>query len=120
MIYKVMNGFKDIDDHGTIYKPGEKYPKGDYKPSQKRIAELSKEHPKYKRVFIEEVEEKSNESIERLTATDIKKMNKAPQEELIVNLNGDPSEASNEEERIALILDLQKQLEENEKPSPEK
>jgi hypothetical protein len=36
-------------------------------------------------------------------------MNKGPQEEKIVELGGDPNEAKNEEERIALILKLQEQ-----------
>lgn len=55
-MYKVINDFKDKLDEGTHYKKGDIYPKGDYKPTKKRIAELSKEHPQYKCAFI--VEEK--------------------------------------------------------------
>jgi len=57
MAYKVINRFKDTQDNNTVYEVGEEYPKGEYKPTKKRIAELSKEHPKYKRIFIEEVKE---------------------------------------------------------------
>ncbi|WP_264737304.1 hypothetical protein [Cytobacillus firmus] len=53
--YKVVNDFTDLEDNNTHYKYGDEYPKGDYKPSKKRIEELSKLHPKHKRVFIEEV-----------------------------------------------------------------
>lgn len=57
MSYKVINKFIDTADNNTVYHVGEEYPKGSYKPTKKRIAELSKEHPKFKRVFIEEVKE---------------------------------------------------------------
>lgn len=54
-MYKVINEFKDLQDDRTRYKIGEEYPKGEYKPTKKRINELLKIHPKYKRAFIEEV-----------------------------------------------------------------
>ena len=57
--FKVVNDFTDLEDNKTLYKVGEEYPKGDHKPSKKRIEELSGVHPKYKRVFIEEVKEES-------------------------------------------------------------
>jgi hypothetical protein len=57
MTYKVVNDFIDTQDNNKHYKVGETYPQGDHKPTKKRIAELSKTHPKYKRIFIEEVEE---------------------------------------------------------------
>lgn len=53
--FKVVNDFTDLEDNNTLYKTGEEYPKGDYKPSKKRIEELSGVHPKHKRVFIEEI-----------------------------------------------------------------
>ncbi|WP_277585845.1 Rho termination protein [Psychrobacillus antarcticus] len=56
MGYKVKNKFKDKFDNNTLYNAGDDYPKGDYKPTEKRIDELSKEHSSYKRVFIEKVE----------------------------------------------------------------
>jgi len=56
-MYKVLNPFKDSKDGKRDYKKGDEYPKGDYKPTKKRIAELSKEHPKYKVAFIEEVKD---------------------------------------------------------------
>jgi hypothetical protein len=55
MPYKVINPFYDKEDNKKHYEVGDEYPKGDYKPTKKRIVELSKEHPEYKRVFIEEV-----------------------------------------------------------------
>jgi hypothetical protein len=55
MPYKVINRFIDKEDNNTSYEIGEEYPKGDYKPSKKRIEALSKQHPKYQRAFIEEV-----------------------------------------------------------------
>lgn len=56
MPYKVINGFVDLEANKTNYEVGDEYPKGDYKPTQERIEELSAVHPKYKRIFIEEVE----------------------------------------------------------------
>jgi hypothetical protein len=58
LAHKVINKFRD--DDGTIYEVGDEYPKGDSKPTKKRIEELSQDHPKYRRFFIEEVKEKSN------------------------------------------------------------
>jgi len=55
--YKVINKFYDLADGNTFYNVGDTYPKGDYKPTKKRIEELSKKHPEYKRIFIEEVKE---------------------------------------------------------------
>ena len=60
-MYKVINEFKDTQDNRKHYKVGEVYPKGDYKPTKKRIAELSKEHPQYKVKFIEKVVEEEKE-----------------------------------------------------------
>jgi hypothetical protein len=124
MPYKVVNLWrdtedpKDSDDNPLIYEPGEPYPReGDYEPSDERIAFLSKKHPEYNRVFIKWVEPSDDEDSNLLTKTEIKKMNKEPQEKLITSLGGDPSKAKNEDERIELILELQ---EENKEPSPEK
>lgn len=55
MPYKVINPFYDKEDNNNHYNVGDEYPKGDYKPTKKRIAELSNQHPKYNRSFIEEV-----------------------------------------------------------------
>ncbi|USK56571.1 hypothetical protein LIS82_08910 [Cytobacillus solani] len=57
MSYKVINRFYDKEDNNTLYEVGEDYPKGDHKPTKKRIEVLAKEHPKYKCVFIEAVKE---------------------------------------------------------------
>jgi hypothetical protein len=57
MVYKVLNRFRDKENDDVIYEVGETYPKGNYKPTKKRIAELLKEHSRYKRVFIQEVKE---------------------------------------------------------------
>ncbi|CRK80310.1 hypothetical protein [Neobacillus massiliamazoniensis] len=55
MAYKVVNEFIDTHDNNTHYLVGEEYPKTGSKPTKKRIEELSKPHPEYKCVFIEEV-----------------------------------------------------------------
>jgi len=60
MEYKVINRFIDIDNNNTVYEVGEGFPKGDSKPTKKRIEELSKPHPKYRISFIEE--EKTSKS----------------------------------------------------------
>ncbi|USK46343.1 hypothetical protein [Cytobacillus oceanisediminis] len=57
--YKVVNDFTDLEDNNTRYKVGDEYPKGDHKPSKKKIEVLSNLHPKHKRVFIEEVKEET-------------------------------------------------------------
>jgi hypothetical protein len=55
-MYKVINNFIDKQDKSILYKKGDVYPKGDYKPTKKRVAELTKVHPRHKCAFI--VEEK--------------------------------------------------------------
>ena len=57
MPYKVVNRFIDTKDNDTLYEVGDTYPKTSKKPTKKRIEELSKKHPKYNRVFIEEIKE---------------------------------------------------------------
>lgn len=54
-MYKVINTFKDLRDGGHEYEVGKPYPKGDEKPTKKRIEELTKVHPIHKVAFIEEV-----------------------------------------------------------------
>lgn len=61
MAYKVINEFIDKHDK-TLYKVGEVFPKGNAKPTKKRIEELSKKHQKYKVSFIEEVQEEKKPS----------------------------------------------------------
>jgi hypothetical protein len=62
MAYKVINKFRDSQDDNLIYEVGDEFPKGNYKPTKKRIEELSKQHPKFKRIFIEEVKEDKSKS----------------------------------------------------------
>lgn len=50
--YKVINAFYDTEDNNTHYDVGNPYPKTDFKPTKKRIEELSKKHPEYKVAFI--------------------------------------------------------------------
>ncbi|MCM3454407.1 hypothetical protein M3685_10670 [Heyndrickxia oleronia] len=57
MPYKVINDFRDKENNNIIYRKGDTYPVEGYKPSKKRITELSKEHPEHRLVFIEEVKE---------------------------------------------------------------
>jgi len=58
MSYKVVNKFNDSQDNNLLYEIDDGYPKGKHKPTKKRIEELSMVHPKYKVVFIEEIEKK--------------------------------------------------------------
>ncbi|MFD2638389.1 hypothetical protein [Piscibacillus salipiscarius] len=115
MNYQVNNRFRDTQDPNdsdkdkVIYEEGDPFPREGYEPSQERLQELETEHPTYKRVFIKKVEKPNKQESELLSKTDIRKMNKGPQEELIQQLGGNPDEASNEDERIELILKLQEQ-----------
>ncbi|WLR52459.1 hypothetical protein LC040_06035 [Bacillus tianshenii] len=103
MPYKVINRFLD-KENGTLYEVGDEFPKGNTEPTKERIVELSKKHPKYQKAFIEELKDDGA----ALTKTELKKLNKSEQEQLIKDLNGDPSNAKNEEDRVTLILKLQK------------
>lgn len=62
MGYKVIKTFKDKEDNNKQYKAGDVYPKGDYKPTKKRLEELSEIHPKYNAAFIEEVKEEEKKT----------------------------------------------------------
>lgn len=54
MSHKVENTFKEKYDNNRVYEAGKPYPQGDYKPTKKRIEELSAKHPEYGVVFIKE------------------------------------------------------------------
>lgn len=41
MMYKVLETFSDIKDHGYIYAEGDEYPREGMEPDEKRISELS-------------------------------------------------------------------------------
>lgn len=56
-----------------------------------------------------EVQEPSNPDGEKYTKASLKKLNKEQQEEIITELGRNPEETKNEEERIALILELQEE-----------
>ena len=61
MAFKVLNKFKDKDGH--LYQAGDVYPaEGKKAPAKKRVEELSQKHPKYKKVFITEVEKQAEEA----------------------------------------------------------
>ncbi|MEK4148922.1 termination factor Rho [Robertmurraya sp. FSL W8-0741] len=60
MPYKVVNRFKDIK-HGHIYEVGEVYPAEGEKATKTRLEQLATTKNKYKKVFIEKVEEESND-----------------------------------------------------------
>lgn len=108
MAYIVVNRFKDLDDENRVYKVGQEYPQGNYEPTEERIAQLSAVHSKYKRVFIEKVEDGSGDKGNiGYTQAELKKLNKAEQEEIISDLNGDLGTVKNEDERITLIIQLQ-------------
>ena len=55
MKYKVLHSFRDKDNNNILYEAGKEYPRGGYKPTKKRIEELSKKHKHHKVAFIEEV-----------------------------------------------------------------
>lgn len=57
----------------------------------------------------ETLQEPSNSDSEKYTNASLKKLNKEQQEEIITELGGNPEETKNEEERIALILELQEE-----------
>ncbi|MDX8359821.1 hypothetical protein [Cytobacillus sp. IB215316] len=108
MPYKVINNFIDKETN-SFYEVGEEYPKDNEEPTEKRIDELSKKHPKYRKIFIEEIESdlKDDGSDESFSESELKNMTKSEQEKIIIDLNGDPKSAKNEGERIKLILQLQ-------------
>lgn len=64
MGYKVINAFKDKEDNNRKYKLGDPYPKGDYQPTEERFEELSKNHPKENKTFIQAFESEE-ERVER-------------------------------------------------------
>lgn len=57
MEYKVINRFKDDDGH--IYEVGDVYPKEGKKITKKRIETLSTTKNKYKKVYIEKIDDES-------------------------------------------------------------
>jgi hypothetical protein len=61
-LYKVINRFIDKEDNDTLYEVGEVYPKGDFKPTKKRVEILLKKHPTYNCKFIEEIKEEKKPS----------------------------------------------------------
>ncbi|MBM7605989.1 stress-induced morphogen [Metabacillus crassostreae] len=112
MKYKVVNRFRDTEDNNHLYKIDDEYPRDGYEPSEERIKELSEIHSKHKRIFIEGSEEDQTGNQEDnlelvITQAELKKMNKTEQEKLITDLNGDINGLKNEDERIALIIQLQ-------------
>ncbi|HCG4535560.1 TPA: hypothetical protein NJY08_004405 [Salmonella enterica subsp. enterica serovar Typhi str. AG3] len=58
MNYKVIRRFKETKHDGHIYEVGDSYPKEGSKATKTRLEELSTTKNKYKKVYIEEVEEK--------------------------------------------------------------
>lgn len=61
MKYKVINKFVDKQGGNTLYNVGDEYPKEGIKPTKKCVEELSKKHPRYKMVFIEEIKSNKKE-----------------------------------------------------------
>lgn len=55
---KVVNQFEDINGH--VYNPGDVYPAEGFEADEKRIDFLSKVHPKYKKIFLSDVQEVEN------------------------------------------------------------
>ena len=62
-MYRVIKGFYDIQDEAHYYLPGDVYPREGYKPSAKRISELSGHKNRQKTPLIkEEPEEKKRKA----------------------------------------------------------
>lgn len=80
MAYTVINRFRDADGH--VYEVGETYPLDGLESTEARLEELSKVHPKYKRVFIEQAEEQKS-----LTEEEEKEAIKAELESLGVSFH---------------------------------
>lgn len=57
MAHKVLETFKEKHDNDRIYEEGKPYPQGDFKPTKKRLKELSTDTNKYGRPFIKEVDD---------------------------------------------------------------
>lgn len=57
-MYKVIRKFKETKHDGHIYDIGDVYPKEGAKATKARLDELSTTKNKYKKVYIEEVNEK--------------------------------------------------------------
>ena len=60
MAYKVINDFYDAENNNEHYVKDDVYPKGDFKPSKKRLETLTGIHPEHNKAFIEEVAEEEN------------------------------------------------------------
>lgn len=63
MTYKVVRRFKDVY-HGRIYEVGDVYPAEGLTATEKRLEELSTTKNKYKKVYIEKVQEEKAEKEE--------------------------------------------------------
>lgn len=61
MAHKVVRRFKELKHDGHIYEVGDIYPKEGQKATKARLEELSTTKNKYETIYIEEVEEKSEE-----------------------------------------------------------
>lgn len=62
MSYTVVNTFKEKHDDDRVYEAGKPYPQGDFKPTKKRIEELSAKHAEYGVVFIKEEKPKEEKA----------------------------------------------------------
>lgn len=60
-MFKVVNRFRDAKNDNHLYKIGDEYPVTGYKPTKARINELEKGKNKYNTVFIERVEEETED-----------------------------------------------------------
>lgn len=61
MLYTVIFKFKDLNDNGHIYQPGDSFPRAGATASQKRLAELSGSKNKAGRPLIKAEEEPAKE-----------------------------------------------------------
>jgi hypothetical protein len=56
-MYRVIRKFKDLNHDGHVYQVGDIYPKEGSESTKTRLKELSSEKNKYKKIYIEEVED---------------------------------------------------------------
>lgn len=60
---KVVNVFKETEHDGHIYSVGDVYPAEGYEADSKRVEFLSQVHPKYKKIFLADVESDGGKDI---------------------------------------------------------
>lgn len=58
---KVVNRFKESEHEGHVYEPGDTYPAEGFEANSERIAFLAQVHPKYKKIYLADIQEDEEE-----------------------------------------------------------